>query len=220
MKRLAIELSSCQGSLALYEGTQCLEDIDWIDDRFNSQRFFKELGEMIQRHELQIEDLHSLIAGRGPGNFTGLRTSMAALQGLALPHGIELLAISSGYALAWQVLSGENTPRVTVSGDARRNTIWTGTFTQDNGQLRVEKDWHLVSASDFEASLPEDAIHVSPEWERIAHQISRKQHWITQNRYPKASFLVDLIHQTNNSGINEPFEPIYMHPPVEPRPVS
>ena len=220
MNRLIVELSSQQGSLALYSDVQCLEDLTWQEQRFNNQRIFEEIHAALGRHDMQPADLDRLVAGRGPGNFSGLRISMAALKGLAMPHGVELCGISSGYALAWRTLKDEGVDRVTVSGDARRGTVWTGTFAMVNDHLKVETDWHLVPLTAFESSLPTEAVHVSPEWTRLGPHLSRTSRWITEDRFPRAVDLDRVYHQRNQFDASEPFEPIYMHPPVDPPPAT
>ena len=218
MNTLTVDLSSPQASMALFSGNQCLEEMSWTEERFKSQEFFTHLDQLISRHGLVVADLDRLIAGRGPGNFTGLRISMATLQGLALPHGIELMAISSGYALAWDHLcstDGSSDQQVTVTGDARRGTCWSAHFQQADGALKILKDWHLVPSDKLEEHLPSEATHLSPEWDRITPFLPSNDGWITHATFPRAVRLFDLAQQVEAGHLpREKFSPIYMHPPV------
>lgn len=68
-------------------------------------------------------DLSSLAVGTGPGNFTGIRISVAAARGLALGLDIPALGVTRLEALA------EGLPRpLIVAEDARRGSVYVQGF--------------------------------------------------------------------------------------------
>ncbi|MEM7471837.1 MAG: tRNA (adenosine(37)-N6)-threonylcarbamoyltransferase complex dimerization subunit type 1 TsaB [Pseudomonadota bacterium] len=70
-------------------------------------------------------DLTRLAVGTGPGNFTGIRISVAAARGLALSLGIPALGVTLFEALAHEA----KLPAM-ASLPATKNTIYTAELTQ------------------------------------------------------------------------------------------
>lgn len=68
-----------------------------------------------------------VVAGMGPGPFTGLRIGIAAARAFAIGRGLDVIAVPSHFALAQAALSTGET-RFTVVTDARRREIAVSAF--------------------------------------------------------------------------------------------
>jgi len=91
------------------------------EDMTNGQveRLMTLLQEMLAGGGVDWTDLAAIGVGIGPGNFTGIRISVSAARGLALPLGVPAIGVSSFAALA----EGHDGP-VLASVDARRDTVY------------------------------------------------------------------------------------------------
>lgn len=58
------------------------------------------VGELLDRAETQLAQLHSMVVVNGPGSFTGVRVGLSAVKGLAEPGRIPVLAVSRLAVLA------------------------------------------------------------------------------------------------------------------------
>ncbi|MCW5632195.1 MAG: tRNA (adenosine(37)-N6)-threonylcarbamoyltransferase complex dimerization subunit type 1 TsaB [Rubrivivax sp.] len=91
---------------------------------------------------LALRDLAAISFGRGPGAFTGLRTSCAVAQGLGFGLGRPLLPIDSLLVVAEDALgpaSPEGPPaRVAVAMDARMDEIYGAIYE------RAGVAWHAL----------------------------------------------------------------------------
>jgi len=78
---------------------------------------------------LGYRDLGALAVNHGPGSFTGLRSAVAAVRGLALATGIGVIPVSTLEALAAGLLAP--TGDVLTTLDARRGDVYAQGFGAD-----------------------------------------------------------------------------------------
>jgi len=85
--------------------------------------------------------LDAIAFGRGPGAFTGLRTSCAVAQGLGFGLGRPLLPLDSLLVVAEdarrQVAAGVGTFEVGVAMDARMSEVYAGRYRWRDGRWQV-----------------------------------------------------------------------------------
>ncbi|MBL8286763.1 MAG: tRNA (adenosine(37)-N6)-threonylcarbamoyltransferase complex dimerization subunit type 1 TsaB [Rubrivivax sp.] len=90
------------------------------------------IGEVLSRARLALADLDAIAFGRGPGAFTGLRTSCAVAQGLGFGLARPLLPLDSLLVVAEDALGATDaTPApatVAVAMDARMDEIYGAVY--------------------------------------------------------------------------------------------
>lgn len=100
-------------------------------EKGQAERLIPLLEEVLAEGGIGWPDLKALAVGTGPGNFTGVRISVAAARGLALGLGIPAIGVTRLEALALGL------PRpLTVIEDARRAAVYVQDFT-DTGPGRA-----------------------------------------------------------------------------------
>jgi len=97
---------------------------------------------------LTFQDLTHILAGRGPGSFTGIRVALAGAKGLALSLGIHAIGLSSLAALA---------ASITASRQAQKNAVLAIIDTRRGSLFFQAFDAHGKSRSDIIDGQPEDA---------------------------------------------------------------
>ena len=190
MKLLALEFSTATASLALLEDGALAAAAAVDAGHRRSQGLFAAAAELLRGAAWTMADVGAFAVGRGPGSYTGLRVSLTAANGWALPANKPVWTVSSGAALAAEAFAElPEIPRVAVAGPARRGTIWAGLFARNAGQVGA---WKL---------LPADAR--GAEWPGT--------HWVDPARVPKAEWVGRLFFA---GGASEDRQPIYLHPAV------
>jgi tRNA threonylcarbamoyl adenosine modification protein YeaZ len=99
-------------------------------------------------------DITHVVAGMGPGPFTGLRIGIAAARTFALGRGIPVVGVPSHLAAALTDLETQTGPFAIVT-DARRREVAITVFdgTDADGIPHVVSDTVLVKAVDADAHL-------------------------------------------------------------------
>jgi tRNA threonylcarbamoyladenosine biosynthesis protein TsaB len=217
VKILSVENSTVEGSLSWLVDGEERATCRWSNHTRRDQRFFLELERMLEEQAIEVAEIDALVVGRGPGNFSGMRTAQAALQGLALPNKTPVIAISSGAALAWACLQElEPGTSVSIVGDARRETLWYGAFELQQEQLTCLSDWRTVDVRDQSEILHHPTTHVvTSELERVQALFHVGE---LTSRYPEAAWLGRLaLEQLHGRREAETLGPIYLHPAVPSR---
>lgn len=215
MLTLALELSTRRGSVALAgicSEFRLLDEEQWEAPQARSEQVFGAIMDLLARRGLAAADVEAFAVGRGPGGFSGIRMAVTAAQAFALPRARRVVAVSSGAALAEAARAAHPGRPVAVVGDARRGTWWWGLFGP-GGEVR--RDWAAETPEQARAGWPDDAVIVSPDWDRLAAAAGDDTRWDRRAWYPRAGDVarlaaIPLLH----GEAAEPVEPIYLHAAV------
>ena len=89
MNFLSIDCSSEKGSLFVKFENKTFSKV-LQSDKFINDMLVKHILDFIIKNHLKFEDLHQIFVNQGPGNFSGLRTSLAIAKGISLSKNIKL----------------------------------------------------------------------------------------------------------------------------------
>lgn len=120
---LAFDTSAahCAAALLLPDGRCLIRGENMAKGQ--AERLLPLLEEVLAEAGIGWRDLTAIGVGTGPGNFTGVRISVAAARGLALSLGLPAIGVTRLEALA------HGLPRpVTVVEDARRDEVYVQHF--------------------------------------------------------------------------------------------
>jgi tRNA threonylcarbamoyladenosine biosynthesis protein TsaB len=150
MMLLAIDTSTAQMGLALYDGAQVLAESMWTSREHHTVELAPAVSQLLQRCGLTVQALEALGVALGPGSFTSLRVGLAFAKGLALARRLPLVGIPTldVVAAAQPVLP---LPLVAVlqAGRGRLATGWyeaTEGAWKPSGPARVETAESLAHA--------------------------------------------------------------------------
>jgi tRNA threonylcarbamoyl adenosine modification protein YeaZ len=194
MKIMAMDFSADAAGLALLEDgvARAACSVDAAGRR--SQEIFGAAEALLEGAGWTIRELAGFAAGRGPGNYTGLRVSLTAAQGWALPGRKFVWAASGAAARAAELLQEHpDWSAVVVWGAARRGTVWAGRYVRaDRGLVAKEGDWQTMPAD-----------RAGEAWGGAA--------WDEPGQSPKAEW-IGRLYFAGHPG--EAAQPIYLHPAV------
>jgi len=196
--RVLLAIDTALGtSVALGAGGRVVE-VGSEDPRGHAEAVGPLLAEVFATSGIAPAAVTAVVAGVGPGPFTGLRVGIAAAHAFAVGRGVPLLPLQGHEAVALDVLERGAAPAVRVVQDARRREL----FVTDFGSL----DWAGIPVRDAGPRLVARADH-----EAAPHEV-----W--PERIPAAR-LVQLAARRLASGRGfEPDRALYLRAPDVARP--
>jgi tRNA threonylcarbamoyladenosine biosynthesis protein TsaB len=96
-----------------------------------TNRLAVETERMIETHRVSWDHVSVLGVTVGPGSFTGIRSALSFVKGLAFARNLPVAAIGTLEGLAWQAGNGLICPLL----DARRGEFYWGCYQVDNDTL-------------------------------------------------------------------------------------
>ncbi len=141
---LAIDTSTVQTGLALYDGVQVVGEFCWRSRGRHTAELAPALSELLARCGLAMNDIKALGVALGPGSFTSLRAGLALAKGLALARHIPLIGIP--------------TLDVTAAAQPVRRMPLAAVLQAGRGRLAV--GWYKASRSGWQAEGPAAVTNV------------------------------------------------------------
>lgn len=137
------------------------------DTRAHNERLMPTILEVMSEAGLELGNLDAIVAGVGPGPFTGLRVGMATAQALADALSIPLHGVCTHDAIAHAALAGaEEKDAALVATDARRKEIYwaiyragqrlAGPDVSKPGELSVQDIAQVVIPEKLADQLPDE----------------------------------------------------------------
>ena len=92
---LAIDTSTAQIGIALYDGAQVLAESVWISKQHHTTQLAPALAGLLSRTSVSMDMVSALGVALGPGSFTSLRVGLALVKGIALARKLPVIGIST-----------------------------------------------------------------------------------------------------------------------------
>ncbi|MEP7159931.1 MAG: tRNA (adenosine(37)-N6)-threonylcarbamoyltransferase complex dimerization subunit type 1 TsaB [Dermatophilaceae bacterium] len=138
MLLLAIDTSTSAITVALHNGTAVVAAASEVAPRAHGERLAPMVRSVLEQARVGPDDVTAVVAGEGPGPFTGLRVGLVTACVFAWARGVPAYGLGSLDALAWRSLwdgrqrrpFGDRPPgqRLLVATDARRKEVYWATY--------------------------------------------------------------------------------------------
>ncbi|MDK1028597.1 MAG: tRNA (adenosine(37)-N6)-threonylcarbamoyltransferase complex dimerization subunit type 1 TsaB [Anaerolineae bacterium] len=90
---LAVDTSTKQIGLALYDSSRVTAEILWYSRQYHTVELAPAVTDLLDRSGLGMDAITSLGIALGPGSFTSLRVGLAFVKGLALARNLPVLGV-------------------------------------------------------------------------------------------------------------------------------
>ncbi|MGW6493845.1 tRNA (adenosine(37)-N6)-threonylcarbamoyltransferase complex dimerization subunit type 1 TsaB [Nonomuraea angiospora] len=198
---LAFDTATPAVTAALHDGGQVLAEHTTIDARRHGELLVPTIQHVLAEADAALRDVTAVVAGSGPGPYTGLRVGLMTAQGFATTLGVPAYGICTLDAVAYG--SGLAEPFL-VATDARRKEVFWARYAD----MRTRLDGPFV---DRPADVPVDGLPVVGAGAGLYTEILGES---DAPPYPYAGALAALAAERLAQGTPlDPPRPIYLRRP-------
>lgn len=90
---IAVDTSTAQVGLAVYDGDQVLGEMTWTTRQHHTTELASALSGLLNRCGVTMDMVHAAAVAIGPGSFTSLRVGLSLVKGIALARNLPLIGI-------------------------------------------------------------------------------------------------------------------------------
>ena len=130
---LALDTSTPQIGLALYDGARIVAEHLWVSKARHTIELAPAVAQMLSQTGTNISQVAAIGVAIGPGSFTSLRVGLAFGKGLAMSRSLPLVGIPTLDILAAQVAVDTSRPLACVLAAGRGRLALGWYKAQDNG---------------------------------------------------------------------------------------
>jgi tRNA threonylcarbamoyladenosine biosynthesis protein TsaB len=170
---LAIDTSTRNVGIALYDGIQVLNETIWASHDYHTVELAPAIGETLSRSGINIQDLKILAVSIGPGSFTGLRIGLAVAKGIALSCHIPIIGVPT---LDFLTESQPIIPGLPLAAviQAGRGRLAVGWYTANENRWQLVPPIEIMDAVELSRQIHEPTLVCGELNEEQQHTLARK----------------------------------------------
>lgn len=196
MKILAIDCASAAMSVALFDDGRTFHRYE-LAPQNHTGLILPMLDDVMRDSRLTPADLDAVAYGRGPGSFTGIRIAAGFAQGVALAHGLPMLAISTLASIAHRAFRESGVTHSLVAVDARMKEVYWGAWhVQETGQARLQGREQVAFPSDVTLPAEGDWTGCGDGWQTYRDELAALASERLQAVHPEVLYphALDIVH--------------------------
>jgi tRNA threonylcarbamoyladenosine biosynthesis protein TsaB len=213
---LAVDTSTTQVGIALYDGVQVVGELLWHSRQHHTIELAPALSDLLARTGVSIAAVKVIGVALGPGSFTSLRVGLALAKGLALARHLSLVGIPTLDVLATaQPVS--NVPLAAVI-QAGRGRLAVGWYQAEEGCWEASGAAEVTDADALATSINSPTLVCGELSAEERQRLARKRRNVIlaspAQCVRRPSLLAELAWQRWQAGQVDPLTslaPIYLH---------
>jgi tRNA threonylcarbamoyladenosine biosynthesis protein TsaB len=150
---LAIDTSTSQIGLALYDGASVPGEFAWHSGPHHTEELAPALADLLRRVGIQMDAITALGVALGPGSFTSLRVGLAFVKGLVLACHLPVVGIPTLDVVAAAVPLPE-APAASPAAPAQADNRKPLAAVVQAGRGRLALGWYKAGENAWQADGP------------------------------------------------------------------
>jgi tRNA threonylcarbamoyladenosine biosynthesis protein TsaB len=170
---LAIDTSTRNIGIAIYDGIQVLCEYIWISHDYHTVELAPAVTDTLSRAGIKIQDVKLLAVATGPGSFTGLRIGMALAKGIALARHLPIIGI---HTLDVVAESQPVSPGFTLAAilQAGRGRLAVGWYAPGDNHWELNSAVEVMDVQKLSQMIHEPTLVCGELTEVQQHALARK----------------------------------------------
>lgn len=153
---LAVDTSTTQVGIALYDGAQVVGEFAWRSSQRHTVELAPAISDLLSRCGRSMDDVTALGVALGPGSFTSLRVGLALVKGLALSKQVPIVGIPTLDILA-HAQSPSELPLV-VAIQAGRSRFALGWYKNSKDGWQAQGGERIATLDEINAEVQNPSI--------------------------------------------------------------
>ena len=153
---LAVDTSTTQVGIALYDGAQVVGEFAWRSNRRHTVELAPAISDLLSRCGKSMDDVTALGVALGPGSFTSLRVGLALVKGLALSKQIPIIGVPTLDILAHAQPSSELPLAVAIQ--AGRSRFALGWYKSSKEGWQAQGGERIATLDELDADVQSPSI--------------------------------------------------------------
>ncbi|MGB8212806.1 MAG: tRNA (adenosine(37)-N6)-threonylcarbamoyltransferase complex dimerization subunit type 1 TsaB [Anaerolineales bacterium] len=213
---LAIDTSTAQIGLALYDGMSIPAEFVWRSGLHHTQELAPGLADLLNRVDIKMEAVTALGVAIGPGSFTSLRVGLAFVKGLVLARHLPVVGIPTLDIVAAAVPISERQLAAVVP--AGRGRLALGWYKAGENEWLTDGPVTVTTTDEMAESIHKPVIVCGEMSAEQRQRLARKFKNVTlaspAQCVRRPGILAELAWQKWQAGKIDPaatLAPIYLH---------
>jgi len=188
---LAIDTATEVAGLALLNEDSLWAEEIWYAGRNHTVELAPRLHRLLEKSGLSPADLAGIAVCVGPGSYTGVRIGVALAKGLALPHNLPAVGVSSLEVTAYPHRS-QPLPVMAVVRAGRKRII-VARYGRVDDTWQKTGSAHITTIAELAASLTEPVL--------VAGEFSAAEAAILQQQHQQWAQVVSPLYRVRHPGV-------------------
>ena len=152
---LAVDTSTAQVGLALYDGSRVISEYAWHSSRRHTVELAPAIFDVLRRCGVTMDDIQALGVALGPGSFTSLRVGLSLVKGLALSRHLPLIGI----------------PTLDILAAAQVPSRFPLAVVLPAGRSRLALSWYKNSKHGWQAKNPARVVTIEALLDEVTRPV-------------------------------------------------
>lgn len=153
---LAVDTSTTQVGLALYDEHQVVGEMMWTSKQHHTTQLAASVSDLLNRCDVSMSIIQALGVAIGPGSFTSLRVGLSLVKGIAFAKNIPVIGIPTLDVIA-AVQPLDKKPLISVL-QAGRTRLAFSLYKSDKKQWQVEGEIRSGTVDELLSQIEESTI--------------------------------------------------------------
>jgi len=184
---------SCSAAL-LYEG-EVFEQVE-MTQRGHSDLILGMMDGLFRQAGASISAIDTVVFGRGPGSFTGVRVGVGVAQGIAFARDIPVIPVSTLLAVAQGAADKLDSDFIAVAMDARMGEIYCASYQRINGIVELLGSERVCPPEQFTPHSEQQLMGVGTCWgeynDVLRENFAASVVDVAVAHYPNAAVMIKL----------------------------
>lgn len=187
MYSLVLETSSLRGLFAILKDDKVLfkQELSFGIRESNELVPVIEMG--FNEINLSINDIETIIIGRGPGSFTGLRIGASVAKAFSYAKSIPIVTVDS-----LKCLSPIQDGPFAVLLDAKAKGIFVQKGLKEHEQVYFEDQYKIISIDNVEEEIKDRATLITAHKATFATKLSKEIYEKLQEASPQPNLMLEM----------------------------